>query len=165
MQKAGAHSNKMIYRKPERIFEDSGSVNPEESYYVPLDNVTNTKNQDIKTMVDRGRYFSIFAPRQSGKTTFFKRICDQLHKDRTYISIILNFQKYEELDKRRFYARVEKELYEQLMDRLREVDCDKCDTVAQFLDNHRLTDHFSFGDLFEELNRIIQAKKIVIFID
>jgi hypothetical protein len=60
----------MIYRKPERFFENSGTVDPEESYYVPLDNVTNTKNQDIKPMVDRGRYFSMFAPRQSGKTTY-----------------------------------------------------------------------------------------------
>ncbi len=155
----------MTYRKPKRIFEDSGSVNPERSYYVPLDNVVNTKNQDIKTIVDWGRYFSIFAPRQSGKTTFFKRMCDQLHKDRTYIGIILNFQKYEELDKKRFYAQIERKLYSQLLDRLRDVECNKCDTVAQFLENHRLTDHLSFGELFEELNRLIEFKKIVVFID
>ena len=67
----------MIYRKPKRIFEKSGAVNPEASYYVPLENVVNTDKQDIKTMVDRGRYFSIFAPRQSGKTTVFKRICSK----------------------------------------------------------------------------------------
>ena len=165
MQKTGAQSQKKMYRKPGRTFEKSGAVNPETSYYVPLENVVNTDNQDIKTMVDRGRYFSIFAPRQSGKTTLFKRICDRLHKDRTYIGIILNFQKHKELDRREFYSRIEKELYEQLLDRLRDVNCDKCDTVAQFLDNHRLIDHLSLGDLFEELNRIIQAKKIVIFID
>jgi hypothetical protein len=64
--------NKITYQKPRRIFENSGSVNTKEAYYVPLDNVTNTLNQDIKTMVDQGRYFSIFAPRQSGKTTFLK---------------------------------------------------------------------------------------------
>ena len=96
MQKTGVQSQKKSYRKPERTFEKSGAVNPETSYYVPIENVVNTDNQDIKTMVDRGRYFSIFAPRQSGKTTLFKRICDQLHKDRTYIGIILNFQKYKE---------------------------------------------------------------------
>ena len=28
--------------------------------YVPLENVTNTDNHNIKTMVDMGRYFSIF---------------------------------------------------------------------------------------------------------
>ncbi len=165
MQKSETHSPKKMYRKPERIFEDAGSVNPEESYYVPLDNVTNTKNQDIKTMVDRGRYFSIFAPRQSGKTTFFKRMCEQLHKDRTYIAIVLDFQKYETLNKEQFYARIRKKLYPQLLERLKEVECDKYDAVAHFLETHGLTGHLSFGDLFDELNRIIQFKKIVIFID
>jgi hypothetical protein len=163
-KKAG-RKNKMAYQKPKRIFEDSGLVNPEEAYYVPLDNVTNRKKQDIKTMVDRGRYFSIFAPRQSGKTTFFKRICDELHKDRTYIGIILNFQKYEESNKTQFYAQIEKKLYHQLRKRLKEVGCNKSEAVEHFLEGHRLTDHISFGLLFEELNQLIEFKKIVIFID
>ena len=157
--------NENVYRKPLRVFEKSGSVNPEISYYVQLENVVNSDKQDIKTMVDRGRYFSMFAPRQSGKTTFFKRFCDRLHQDRTYIGIVLNFQKYEDLDKNQFYTRIEKELYEQLNNRLKEVGCEKCDAVTHFLESHRITDYISFGDFFEELNRILQFKKIVIFID
>ncbi|MDQ1351284.1 MAG: hypothetical protein QG657_1586, partial [Acidobacteriota bacterium] len=125
------------------------------SYYIPLENVVNTDNQDIQTMIDRGRYFSIFAPRQSGKTTFFKRLCDRLHQDRTYIGIVLSFQQYEELKKSEFYAKIEEELYEQLNNRLKEVGCDKYDTVTQFLENFHLTDHLSFGKLFTELNRIL----------
>jgi ABC-type cobalamin/Fe3+-siderophores transport system ATPase subunit len=96
----------MNYRKPKRIFEDSGNVNPEEAYYVKLDNVTNAKNQDIETMVDRGRYFSIFAPRQSGKTTYLKLFCRELHKDPTYVAVLLSFQKYKKLNQKRFYAQV-----------------------------------------------------------
>jgi len=38
------------------------------------------RKQDIKTLVDLGRYFSIFAPRQSGKTTFFEDFCHELEK-------------------------------------------------------------------------------------
>ncbi len=75
--------NNKTYQKPIRFFEKSGDVNPESSYYVALENVVNSDTLDIKTMVDYGRYFSIFAPRQSGKTTFFKRLCHELHKDRT----------------------------------------------------------------------------------
>jgi len=153
------------YRKPVRFFEKSGVVHPEMSYYVPLENVVNTDNLDIQTMIDAGRYFSIFAPIQSGKTTFFKRLCDRLHLGRTYIGIVLNFQKYEGLEKSKFYAKIEEELYEQLTNRLKEVGCDKYDTVAQFLEKFHLIDHLSFGKLFTELNRILQFKKIVIFID
>ncbi|MGE5342684.1 MAG: AAA family ATPase, partial [Candidatus Omnitrophota bacterium] len=153
------------YRKPIRFFEKSGVVHPEMSYYVPLDHVVNTDNQDIQSMIDKGRYFSIFAPRQSGKTTFFKRLCDRLHQDRTYITIVLSFLQYEGLEKSQFYPKIEEELYEQLTDRLMEVGCDKFDTVSQFLEHFHLTDHLSFGKLFTELNRILQFKKIVIFID
>jgi hypothetical protein len=155
----------MKYRKPKRIFEDSGSVNPEQSYYVPLENVTNTKKQDIKTMVDLGRYFSIFAPRQSGKTTVFKRICQELQKDPTYIAIVLSFEDFKNLDKTEFYPLLEMELYDQLLNRLKEVNCEKVEAINQFLQNHHLTNHISFRLLFENLNRIIQQKKIVIFID
>ena len=157
--------NKKKYQKPKRIFENSGTVNPQTSYYVPLENVTNTKKQDMKTMVDMGRYFSIFAPRQSGKTTFLRRIYSQLHNDPTYVVIMLSFQKYKELDKILFYAQVENKLYDQLLNRLKEVKCEKTDAVHQFLDCHRLTDHLSFSHLFEELNRVLEFKKIIIFID
>jgi hypothetical protein len=153
------------YRKPSRIFETSGSVNIETAYHVLLDNVTNTTKQDLKTMVDQGRYFSIFAPRQSGKTTFFEGVRDRLHGESTYVAVILSFEKYSELDKTRFYGLIEEELYPQLMERLEAVKCDKTSVVKDFLDNHHLVDHISLGQLFEELNRLIQFKKIVIFID
>lgn len=155
----------MKYRKPKRTFEDSGSVNPEQSYYVLLENVTNTKKQDIKTMVDLWRYFSIFAPRQSGKTTVFKRICSELQKDPTYVAIVLSFDEYSSIDKKEFYSLLEMELYDQLINRLKEVNCEKVEAVNQFLQSHHLTSHISFRMLFENLNRIIQQKKIVIFID
>ena len=155
----------MIYQKPKRTFEKSGTVNPEVSYYVPLENVVNTDNQDMKTMVDLGRYFSIFAPRQSGKTTFLEEFCSKLHQDTTYIAIILCFQDYSNLDITSFYSEIEQELYEQLADRLRDIHCEKAETVNRFLESHHLTDHISFRRLFEQLNRIIEFKKIVIFID
>jgi hypothetical protein len=159
------NKNGTTYRQPVRIFEGAGLVNPKESYYVPLDNVINKNKQDIKTMVDRGRYFSIFAPRQSGKTTFLTVTCSQLHTDPTYVAIILSFQDNNDLSKKQFYASIERYLYSQLIDRLKEVGCEKIETVNRFLDRHHLVDHTSFKVLFEELNLILQFKKIVIFID
>ncbi|NIM16639.1 MAG: hypothetical protein GTO45_32035 [Candidatus Aminicenantes bacterium] len=157
--------SKKTYRKPCRTFEKSGSVDPEASYYVLLENVVNSDKQDIKTMVDRGRYFSIFAPRQSGKTTYLLHLCNELHRDQSYIVVLLSFQKYNKLNTETFYAQVEKNLYRQLIDRLTILDCDRLDEIKSFLNRHHLTGHISFGDLFEELNRIIAFKKLVIFID
>jgi hypothetical protein len=158
-------ANEVAYQKPKRIFEDSGNVNPGEAYYIRLDNVTNTKNQDIKTIVDNGRYFSMFAPRQSGKTTFLEEVCSQLHKSPTYVAVFLCFQDFKNLDKSEFYSSIERELYKQLLNRLKEVRCEKIKTLDRFLKEYHLTNHISFKLLFEELNRFIESKKIVIFID
>ncbi|MEA3415860.1 MAG: AAA-like domain-containing protein [Thermodesulfobacteriota bacterium] len=155
----------MNYRKPKRYFEKSGVVDPDSSYHVLLENVTNMDKQDIKTMVDLGRYFSIFAPRQSGKTTFFEGFCSELEKDPAYVAILLSFQRYKNLDKQRFYQLIQKDLCNQLMNRLNVVNCGKVDAIRTYLDSHSLTDHISFSELFEELNQIVEFKKIVIFID
>jgi hypothetical protein len=155
----------MSYKKPKRFFEKSGIVDPRSSYYVQLENVTNMDNQDLKTMVDRGRYFSIFAPRQSGKTTFLEGFCLEFEKDSTYVPIILSFQRYKSLDKQTFYQQIQKELYTQLTNRLTSVDCPSLEVAVSYLDSHQLTNHISLGELFEELNQLLELKKIVIFID
>ncbi len=157
--------NHTSYQTPKRYFEDSGTVNPLTSYYVPLDNVTSVKNQDIKTLIDLGRYFSIFAPRQSGKTTFLEMLRRELHQDKTYVVLFLSFQYFNSFNNEKFYAEIERNLFPQLVNRLQDIGCEKSETVFQFLKSHHLKDHVSFMILFEELNRILQFKKIVVVID
>ena len=157
----------MQYKKPKRIFEDSGVVNPEYAYHILLNNVTNTKGQDIKTMVDMGRYFSIFAPRQSGKTTFFEDFCSQLETDPVYIPILLSFQNFKSIDKETFYRRIQKNLVKQLVNRLDLVNCSQKNDVEKYVDSEsiNINNHLSFYDFLEGLNNLIKLKKIVIFID
>ena len=153
------------YNKPKRYFEKSGVVDPKASYYVPLENVTNMDNQDIKTMVDYGRYFSIFAPRQSGKTTFFEGFCSQLEHEPSYIPILLSFQSAKNLDSVTFYSRIQEDLFEQLVQRLESVNCAQKDLVKDYLASTNIKGHTGFYDFFKTLNRLIKSKKIVIFID
>ena len=155
----------MNYKKPKRYFEKSGLVDPGASYCVPLENVTNTDNQDIKTMVDLGRYFSIFAPRQSGKTTFFEDFCHELEKDTSYVAILLSFQDYKQLEKATVYSLIEESIFEQLLNRLQNVHCENIEPVRELLNSHGVTDHISFRKLFEKLNKVIPPKKIIIIID
>ena len=155
----------MRYITPKRFFEDSGLVDPANSYHVNLEHVTNTRGQDIKTMVDLGRYFSIFAPRQSGKTTFFEGVCRQLATDPAYIPILLSFQDCKSLETKRFYNQIQESLYEQLLNRLAFTACPQLDAVKSCLGSCPLWDHVSFRELFEALNRKVKQKKIVIFID
>ena len=155
----------MNYKKPKRMFEDSGVVDPHMSYHISLENVVSKRKQDIKTLVDLGRYFSIFAPRQSGKTTFFEDFCHELEKDTAYVAILLSFQDYKNLNSQRFYQLIQRDLYRQLVSRLAQVDCPRVDAVRACLDSHNVSDHTCFRELFEELNQMVKLKKIVIFID
>jgi hypothetical protein len=155
----------MKYHPPKRIFEDTGYVDPEKSYYVQIDNVVNRHNQDLKTMVDHGRYFSIFAPRQSGKTTFFRTFAKDLETNPEYIFILMSFENCKHDDLITFYTYIQKMIYNQLIHRLEKINCHELEAVQLFFETHRLTKCADFYFLFESLNRIITRKKIVIFID
>ena len=147
------------------MFEDSGVVDPHMSYHISLEDVVSKRKQDIKTLVDLGRYFSIFAPRQSGKTTFFEDFCHELEKDTAYVAILLSFQDYKAIDVSTFYTLIQEAIYEQLLRRLQEVNCKNIEAVRTLLSTHHITHHISFRKLFERLNTVIPPKRIIIFID
>jgi len=155
----------MNYQPPKRIFEDTGYVDPEKSYHVHIENVVNIHKQDLKAMVDHGRYFSIFAPRQSGKTTFFRTFAKDLETNPEYIFILMGFEYCKKDDTATFYSYIQEQIYSQLLDRLKSVHCHNLKAVQHFLDSHCLTKCNDFYFLFVELNKIIIQKKIVIFID
>jgi hypothetical protein len=156
---------KLNYIPPQRIFEDTGYVDPQKSYHVHIENVVNRHNQDLKTMVDHGRYFSIFAPRQSGKTTFFRTFAKDLETNPEYIFILMSFENCVDYDLTLFYQTIQDALYDQLIHRLTSIKCHQLETVRQFIVNHELMNSYSFYKLFSQLNKIISQKKIVIFID
>ncbi len=49
----------MRYRNTIRIFEDSSIVNPDTAFHVRINNVVNTRNQEIR-IVDMGNTLSYF---------------------------------------------------------------------------------------------------------
>jgi hypothetical protein len=153
------------FQKPVKFFEEQGFVSPTNSYFVPFDNVVNTKNQDMKTMVNLGRYFSIYAPRQSGKTTFFYDFCRSIEDDPLYVILLMSFQTYQTISAEKFYARINEIIQKKLVNRLTSIKCSEVNAVRQYMDSHPVSDHLSFYQLFENLNTIIHNKKIVMIID
>jgi len=69
------------------------------------------------------------------------------------------------LDKATFYGLIQEAICEQLLGRLEEINCENLVVVRDLLSTHYISDHISFRKLFEELNRLLELKKIVIFID
>ena len=82
---------------PTRTFQTRGPVDPTRNYVVP-------RTDEIADLVDRihdGRYIVIFAPRQTGKTTFFQWTLEAL--DDSYLPIQLNFEDYKNRSSEEFY--------------------------------------------------------------
>lgn len=78
-----------------REFGTRGPVNSEENYIV-------SRSEELSDFVNRvkqGRYIVLFAPRQSGKTTFFKEALKRIaDSDNGYLPIQLNFETYKNSD-------------------------------------------------------------------
>ena len=75
-----------------RRFGTQGPVHAKKNYVVRRA----TELADFIMRVKEGRYIVIFAPRQTGKTTFFQRALDVfVDGEPAYFPIALNFEEYE----------------------------------------------------------------------
>ena len=145
-----------------RRFGTEGRLYLEDNYLVPRTEET----ADFIARVKQGKYIVLFAPRQTGKTTFFRLALDKLTtEDLTYFLIQLNFEEYENCTPTNFYAYfyrdVRKEI-EAVFQRRGEVPAE---TLIQFLDNAKIIDHVSMRMFFEELASFLKNQKIVLIID
>jgi len=157
-----SHKEQSVRR---RDFETASLINPEESYMVKDRNIRATNWKTIKELVDKGRYFTIFAPRQMGKTTFFSEFCKELGNDPYYVPVTLSFQTYRKLPVEEFYSEFQDDLFEKILKRLKEVKCERYEEVEELTKNTQLNNHIDFKRFFKKLNGIITQKKIIIFID
>ena len=147
-------------------FGTQGPVHPSENYFVRRAEKIN----DFINRIKEGRYIVIFAPRQTGKTTFFQQAFDKLITEApTYFPIPLNFDVYKNLSPPTFYGH----LYQQIRQGIEEV-CQKrgatpSQNLTQFLANTTLTDHLSMLEFFREFSSFLNAEygeqKVVIVID
>jgi len=82
-----------------RTFCTEGPVDPKENYTVPR---TALVAEGLKK-VEQWRYFTIFAPRQSGKTTYFQFLIEAIRKERQeWLPIWISFEAYGDLSERDF---------------------------------------------------------------
>ena len=149
-----------------RRFGTQGRVYPGRHYIVSR----TEEIADIITRIEEGRYIVLFAPRQTGKTTFFRLALDALTAALlTYFPIQLNFEAYKNLSAAdfydTFYKRVRKEI-EQVFQKREHVPSD---ALTRFLDSTKLTNHISMMEFFEEFSSFLDQQyseqKVVLIID
>ena len=163
-----------------RRFGTQGPVNPQEHYVVSRSD----EIADYIKRVDEGKYIVLFAPRQTGKTTFFQAAIEALVAGSTtntetdsasvqqtvdYFPIQLNFDVYKNLDLATFYGH----LYEQMLEKIEAVfqrrGCVTSETLRRFLEDTTLTNHLSMMSFFKRFASFLDAEsagqQVVLIID
>ncbi|MYK19899.1 hypothetical protein F4055_17315 [Candidatus Poribacteria bacterium] len=146
-----------------KTFGTHGPVNREDHYVV-------SRTEELADFINRvklGRYIVIFAPRQTGKTTFFQWALDALATDttETYFPIEVNFEVYEEYTAPDFYASLYKRIYEEIQRVFQKRSIVPSDDLSQFLENTKLADHVEMLEFFQQFGAFLEDKKLVLIID
>ena len=154
-----------------RSFGTTGRVRPEQHYIVP-------RTEEIADFIHRvegGKYIVLFAPRQTGKTTFFRLALEALSTEEpTYFPIQLDFQTMRNAALVTFYQQLYYQINRQIKTVFQKRGEAPSEALTQFLENTTLTDHFSMEAFFENLksfldndfrNQRLASTKVVLLID
>ena len=145
-----------------RRFGTQGPVHPQRNYVVSRA----AELSDFVMRVKEGRYIVIFAPRQTGKTTFFQRALDVFAAEEpAYFPIPLNFEEYEGCTPSVFY----RGLYEDLLEEIENIFARRgevfSEVLTEFLENAEITDHFSMRRFFRRFSSFLGDQRVVLIID
>lgn len=130
-----------------RYFNTSGPCDPREHYTVMRRELI----AEGRAKVHRGRYLTIFAPRQAGKTTYFKLLLSELRKEGAYTPIWISFENLQNATKPQFYEKVGHELRRSLAHE------------AVELAPREMKNEFDLESFFEELRK--RGLPVVMVID
>ena len=149
-----------------KTFGTQGPVHPADNYIVSR----SEKVKDFLNRVKRGRYIVIFAPRQTGKTTFFQRALDTLSaEETTYFPIQLNFEIYEDCPPSVFYNGIYEDIREEIENTFQQRGKIPSKALVEFLRDAEITDHLSMGKFFRRLGNLLNTEygeqQVVLIID
>ena len=154
-----------------RSFGTQGRVYPDKHYVVPR----TAEIADFIRRVKVGKYIVLFAPRQTGKTTFFQFALSALTAEEpTYFPIQLDFQTMRNTTPATFYERLYYEICRQIRNVFQKRGGTPSEALSQFLENTALTDDFSMLNFFEDLGILLDSdahyavpafKQVVLLID
>lgn len=145
-----------------RRFGTQGPVNPQDNYVV----ARREELADFINRVKQGRYIVLFAPRQTGKTTFFQDALKVLAAEGTdYFPIQLNFEEYEYITPIEFYQSLCREICREIQKVFRVHGEQISSELDNFLVNAQITNHLSMREFFEQFTLFAENQRVVLIID
>ncbi|MYF55364.1 hypothetical protein F4083_11485 [Candidatus Poribacteria bacterium] len=146
-----------------RTFGTHGPVNPEDHYVVSR----RVEIADFIKRVKQGKYIVIFAPRQTGKTTFFQWAVDALTDDTddTYFPIELNFEVYADYTRSDFYPSLYERIYDEVEGVFKKRGAVLSEKLSDFLKNTEINDQVTMLEFFQDFGDFLGEEKLVLIID
>ena len=150
-----------------RRFGTEGRLYLEDNYVVRRTEET----ADFIDRIKQGKYIVLFAPRQTGKTTFFQLALDTLTaEDLTYFPIQLNFEEYENHIPTDFYGALSEDICDEVDVVFQRRGSVPSEALMQFLRETQITDHVAMRRFFTQLARLLEehfgiVQKVVLIID
>ena len=150
-------------KRQTRTFETRGPVMPERNYVVQ-------RGEELADFINRvkmGRYIVLFAPRQTGKTTFFRTAMRMLSAaEPVYFPVQLNFERYEGWPLQEFYRDFYERVHEQIEYVFHTRGSALPEVLTRFLENQPPNgNQFTLFKFFKELGRLLDGQRVVLVID
>ncbi len=101
-----------------RRFNTFGPCNPEEHYTLLRPGLVAQGLAKVRA----GRYFTLFAPRQAGKTTFFQLLLAELEREENFLPLWISLENMKTLSREEFYEALNHEMHQELSSRRLELD-------------------------------------------
>ena len=145
-----------------RWFETRGPVYPEDNYVV----ARTDERTDFVNRLKMGRYVVLFAPRQTGKTSFFRNALTTLEDEGdAYFPIHLNFEGYVDSDANTFYRSLSTEICKEIRKVFQKRRENPSDKLNNYLANTQITEPVSMREFFENLGHLLEDQRFVMIID
>lgn len=144
-----------------RYFNTHGPVNETDHYVV----TRGTLVADIAAQIARGAYFTIFAPRQMGKTTLLRRLRDVLQEYPGFIPVTMSFQRFETWSVEEFMTEFGRLLGQRLVAGVQQTFPEQVDAIKALHIAHPLNTYPRFWAFFDELQQVLPDARVVLIID
>jgi AAA-like domain len=144
-----------------RYFNTHGPVEIDQHYVVSRQWLLD----QLSSQIDQGKYFTIFAPRQMGKTTLLRKLDEMMAANPAYLPIPLSFERYETWAEEQFLNHFGRLLAYYLNEGFQARQHPQRAQIQKLLAQSPVVDYLTFSDLFGELYRLAPECKIVLVID
>ncbi len=161
--------DKHTYQEPKRRFETAGTINSAENYFVDRKEIISEEGEEIRTLIDNHRFFTVSAPRQTGKTTLINGLCDKLNQEKERIAITLDFQGFapskDTSQLPQIFRRFKRQFEEGICEELLKKNTDRVNTFRESVENMEIADTEDFYEYVRTACRLLQDFQVTLFCD